>query len=131
MFEAGCQELLLESEISSGEFYDLYVRNVNLTAKTYLSIQATLAPPTTGKMFKGLLICYAVVLSTFFSVSISGYWAFGNLASGNIFLNFAPSGEPALIPNWLIILANILILTQLFAVSLVSSSTSPLLLELA
>ena len=107
------------------------MRIVNLTAKTYLSIQATLAPPTTGKMFKGMLICYAVATSTYISCSITGYWAFGNLASGNILLNFAPSGGPALIPNWLIILTNILILTQLFANALVSSSTTPLPLELA
>ncbi|KAJ7520903.1 hypothetical protein O6H91_19G028700 [Diphasiastrum complanatum] len=39
-------------------------------------IQATIAPPTSGKMFKGLLICYMVVVSTFFSVAASGYWAF-------------------------------------------------------
>ncbi|RVW54458.1 GABA transporter 1 [Vitis vinifera] len=39
-------------------------------------IQATLAPPVKGKMFKGLCICYTVVTVTFFSVAISGYWAF-------------------------------------------------------
>ncbi|KVH90693.1 hypothetical protein Ccrd_007274 [Cynara cardunculus var. scolymus] len=51
-------------------------------------IQATLAPPVKGKMFKGLCVCYAVVTVTFFSVAISGYWAFGNEAEGLILSNF-------------------------------------------
>ncbi|GFS43034.1 transmembrane amino acid transporter family protein [Actinidia rufa] len=55
---------------------------ISIIATTYGNgiipeIQATIAPPVTGKMFKGLLVCYAVVISTFFSVGISGYWAFG------------------------------------------------------
>ncbi|KAH9542608.1 hypothetical protein CY35_13G016000 [Sphagnum magellanicum] len=83
-------------------------------------IQATLAPPVSGKMFKGLLICYAVVISTFFSVAGAGYWAFGNASAGNIFLNFAPSGGVALIPNWLLFLANMFIIAELFAVALLS-----------
>eukprot|EP00250_Pteridium_aquilinum_P001400 c11596_g1_i1 orf=577-1980(+) len=84
-------------------------------------IQATLAPPVSGKMFKGLCVCYTVVISTFFSVAVSGYWAFGNKSSGNLMSNFAPSGQPALVPNWLNFLANMFILTQLFAVALVYS----------
>jgi len=84
-------------------------------------IQATLAPPVTGKMFKGLCICYTVVLSTFFSVAVSGYWAFGNRSAGNIFNNFAPAGEPSLVPNWLLFTANICIILQLFALALVYS----------
>ncbi|CAK9200661.1 unnamed protein product [Sphagnum troendelagicum] len=84
-------------------------------------IQATLAPPVSGKMFKGLLICYAVVISTFFSVAGAGYWAFGNASAGNIFTNLAPSGGVALIPNWLLFLANIFVIADLFAVALVYS----------
>ncbi|KAG0629440.1 hypothetical protein M758_1G103800 [Ceratodon purpureus] len=78
-------------------------------------IQATLAPPVTGKMFKGLLLCYAVVLSTFFTVAAAGYYAFGNEAQGNIFLNLEPY-----VPKWLNFLSNILVLAQLLAVALVS-----------
>ena len=78
-------------------------------------IQATLAPPATGKMFKGLLICYAVVLSTFFTVAVAGYWAFGNQAQGNLFQNLESSN-----PKWLNFLSNFLVLAQLFAVALVS-----------
>ena len=82
-------------------------------------LQATLSPPVSGKMFKGLCIWYIVVVSTFFSVAVSGYWAFGNRLTGNIFNNFAPSGEPSLVPNWLLFTANIFVLLQLFAVALV------------
>lgn len=92
-------------------------------------IQATLAPPVSGKMFKGLCICYTVVVSTFFSVAVSGYWAFGNQSSGNLMSNFAPSGQPALVPNWLNFLANMFILMQLFAVALVYSQPTFEVLE--
>ncbi|KAL3699437.1 hypothetical protein R1sor_017459 [Riccia sorocarpa] len=83
-------------------------------------IQGTLAPPVTGKMFKGLVVAYAVVCSTYFSVAISGYWAFGNLASGNIFSNFQRPDGTSLVPDWLIVVPNILVIIQLIAVSLVS-----------
>jgi len=81
-------------------------------------------------MFKGLLICYAVVISTFFSGAGAGYWAFGNASAGNIFLNFAPSGGVALIPNWLLFLANMFIIAELFAVALVSIQPTHLSVEL-
>jgi hypothetical protein len=90
----------------------------------FVSSQATLAPPVSGKMFKGLLICYAVVISTFFSVAGAGYWAFGNASVGNIFTNFAPSGGVALIPNWLLFLANMFVIAELFAVALVAPQVS-------
>eukprot|EP00253_Pinus_taeda_P000834 PITA_00834 len=92
-------------------------------------IQATLAPPVSGKMFKGLCICYTVVVSTFFSVAVSGYWAFGNQAAGNIFSNFAPTGERSLIPNWLLFIANMCVIVQLFAFVLVYSQPTFEVLE--
>jgi hypothetical protein len=92
-------------------------------------IQATLSPPVTGKMFKGLCICYTVVVSTFFSVAVSGYWAFGNGSAGNIFSNLAPAGEPSLVPNWLLFTANICVILQLFAVALVYSQPTFEVLE--
>ena len=82
-------------------------------------MQATIAPPVSGKMFKGLCVCYAVVASTYLSVAISGYWAFGNESAGNVMSNLAPSGMPALVPNWLIFVANMCIIIQLLAVCLV------------
>ncbi|XP_042012267.1 GABA transporter 1-like isoform X3 [Salvia splendens] len=81
-------------------------------------IQATLAPPVKGKMFKGLCICYAVVLTTFFSVSISGYWAFGNLAQGLVLNNFLEDGKP-LLPKWFILMTNAITILQLSAVAVV------------
>jgi hypothetical protein len=96
----------------------------------FVPSQATLAPPVSGKMFKGLLICYAVVIPTFFSVAGAGYWAFGNASAGNIFLNFAPSGGVALIPNWLLFLANMFVIAELFAVALVSIQPTHLSVEL-
>ena len=98
------------------------IRQVNPYTANILQFQATLAPPVGKKMFKGLLICYAVVVTTFFSVAISGYWAFGNQAAGYILTNLAPRETPSLVPNWLIYLANIFVLAQLFAVALVSIS---------
>ncbi|KAL4182439.1 hypothetical protein AMTRI_Chr11g150040 [Amborella trichopoda] len=81
-------------------------------------IQATLAPPVKGKMFKGLLVCYSVVFVTFFSVAISGYWAFGNKAGGTILANFFVDGK-ALVPKWLLVLSNLFALLQVSAVGVV------------
>ncbi|KAL0370151.1 UNVERIFIED_CONTAM: GABA transporter 1 [Sesamum angustifolium] len=81
-------------------------------------IQATLAPPVKGKMLKGLCICYAVVTATFFSVAISGYWAFGNGAYGLVLTNFLGDGEP-LVPKWFILMTNAFTILQLSAVAVV------------
>jgi hypothetical protein len=81
-------------------------------------------------MLKGLLICYAIVISTFFSVANAIYWAFGNASTCNIFTNLAPSGGVALIPNWLLFLDNMFVIAELFVVALVSIQPSPLSVEL-
>ncbi|XP_004506126.1 GABA transporter 1-like [Cicer arietinum] len=81
-------------------------------------IQATLAPPVKGKMFKGLSVCYAAVTVTFFSVAISGYWAFGNQSEGLILSNFVDNGKP-LVPKWFIYMTNIFTIVQLSAVGVV------------
>ncbi|KAL9247391.1 hypothetical protein vseg_020827 [Gypsophila vaccaria] len=80
--------------------------------------QATLAPPVKGKMFKGLCVCYTVVSVTFFSVAISGYWAFGNQAQGQILSNFIVDGK-ALLPKWFIIITNAFVFLQIAAVGVV------------
>ncbi|KAG0581910.1 hypothetical protein M758_3G019500 [Ceratodon purpureus] len=82
-------------------------------------IQATVAPPVTGKMEKGIALCYTVVFVTFYPVAISGYWAFGNQAQGNIFDNLVPSEGPELLPQWLVGIASIAIVAQLLAIGLV------------
>ncbi|XP_048135895.1 GABA transporter 1 isoform X2 [Rhodamnia argentea] len=81
-------------------------------------IQATLAPPVTGKMFKGLCVCFTVVVVTFFSVAISGYWAFGNQAEGLLLSNFLVNGK-ALVPKWFILMTNMFTILQLSAVGVV------------
>ncbi|XVF46844.1 hypothetical protein PTKIN_Ptkin03bG0060300 [Pterospermum kingtungense] len=81
-------------------------------------IQATIAPPVKGKMFKGLCICYTVVIMTFFSVAISGYWAFGNESKGLLLNNFLRDGKP-LAPKWFILMTNIFTVLQLSAVTVV------------
>lgn len=83
-----------------------------------VTLQATLAPPVKGKMFKGLCICYAVVTSTFFSVAISGYWAFGNQSEGLILSNFTENGRN-LVPKAFILITNLFTIMQLSAVAVV------------
>ena len=81
-------------------------------------IQATVAAPVTGKMFKGLCLCYAVVVTTFFSVATAGYWAFGNAAQGLLLNNFMVDGKPV-IPVWLLLMAELFTLVQLSATATV------------
>ncbi|CAL5404258.1 unnamed protein product [Camellia sinensis] len=79
--------------------------------------QATIVAPVTGKMFKELLVCYAVVISTFFNVAISGYWAFGNQSQGSILQNFMVDGKP-LVPRGFLLMTNAFTLLQVIAVVL-------------
>ncbi|KAH8497929.1 hypothetical protein H0E87_017004 [Populus deltoides] len=81
-------------------------------------IQATVAPPVKGKMFKGLCICYTVLSLTFFSVAISGYWAFGNHSEPLVISNFLADGQ-TLVPKWFVLMVNIFIILQLSAVAVV------------
>lgn len=93
-------------------------------------IQATLAPPATGKMVKGLVLCYLVIIVTFCSVSISGYLVFGNKSSPNILNSFLPIQGPALAPKWLVGLTVGLVLLQLFAITLVYSQVTYEIMEM-
>ncbi|KAL3581316.1 hypothetical protein D5086_015648 [Populus alba] len=91
---------------------------ISIIATTYGNgiipeIQATVAPPVEGKMFKGLLVCYAVIIMTFFSVAISGYWAFGNQTKGVILNNFMVDEKP-LLPTWVLLMINVLTLLQVY-----------------
>ncbi|CAH2041611.1 unnamed protein product [Thlaspi arvense] len=87
-------------------------------------IQATLAPPATGKMLKGLLLCYSVILITFYSAAVSGYWVFGNKSNSNILKSLMPDEGPSLAPTWVLGLAVVFILLQLFAIGLVYSQVA-------
>ncbi|KAK9275703.1 hypothetical protein L1049_022970 [Liquidambar formosana] len=92
-------------------------------------IHATLAPPATGKMVKGLLMCYTVIFLTFYSAAVSGYWVFGNEASSNILKSLMPDDGPSLAPTWVLGLAVIFILLQLFAIGLVYSQVAYEIME--
>ncbi|KAL2324906.1 hypothetical protein Fmac_023964 [Flemingia macrophylla] len=96
---------------------------ISIIATTYASgiipeIQATLAAPVKGKMFKGLCLCYAVIAATYFSVAISGYWAFGNDSGATILANFV-RGTRLLLPKWFFLMTNIFILLQVMALTAV------------
>ncbi|KAI4384370.1 hypothetical protein MLD38_002536 [Melastoma candidum] len=96
---------------------------ISIIATTYASgiipeIQATLAPPVKGKMFKGLCICYSVVVTTFTIVAIAGYWAFGNRAKATVLMNFMGDMKP-LLPTWFLLMTNIFTLLQTAAVTVV------------
>lgn len=96
---------------------------ISIISTTYASgiipeIQATLAPPVKGKMFKGLSVCYSVIVTTYFSVGISGYWAFGNQSKGTVLTNFMGETKP-LLPTWFLLMTNIFCLLQLSAVAVV------------
>ncbi|KAM7260405.1 hypothetical protein ACFE04_016146 [Oxalis oulophora] len=82
-------------------------------------IQATLAPPVKGKMFKGLCVCYTIIAATFFSVSVSGYWAFGNECKGVILSNFVDDNGSPLLPKWFILITNVFAILQVSAVAVV------------
>lgn len=92
-------------------------------------IQATLAPPATGKMLKGLLMCYSVIFITFYSAAVSGYWVFGNESNSNILKSLMPDEGPALAPTWVLGLAVIFVLLQLFAIGLVYSQVAYEIME--
>ncbi|XP_072965702.1 probable GABA transporter 2 [Typha angustifolia] len=92
-------------------------------------IQATLAPPATGKMVKGLILCYSVIFVTFYSAAISGYWAFGKQVQSNVLKSLLPDGGPSLAPTWLLGLAVVFILLQLLAIGLVYSQVAYEIME--
>lgn len=92
-------------------------------------IQATLAPPATGKMVKGLIMCYIVIFLTFYSAAVSGYWVFGNKSNSNILKSLMPDEGPTLAPVWLLGLAILFVLLQLFAIGLVYSQVAYEIME--
>uniref|UniRef100_A0A0E0DV09 Amino acid transporter transmembrane domain-containing protein n=1 Tax=Oryza meridionalis TaxID=40149 RepID=A0A0E0DV09_9ORYZ len=92
-------------------------------------IQATLAPPAAGKMMKALVLCYTVVVFTFYLPAITGYWAFGNQVQSNVLQSLMPDKGPSLAPTWLLGLAVVLVLLQLLAIALVYSQVAYEIME--
>ncbi|KAK6935499.1 hypothetical protein RJ641_035654, partial [Dillenia turbinata] len=61
--------------------------SISITAAIYGNgilpeIQATLALPATGKMAKGLMMCYGVIFITFYSAAVSGYRQLADVKQG-------------------------------------------------
>ncbi|CAL9173497.1 unnamed protein product [Musa hybrid cultivar] len=92
-------------------------------------IQATMAPPATGKMVKGLMLCYSVIIVTFYSAAVSGYWAFGNKVNSNVLNSLLPNSGPSLAPTWLLGLSVVFVLLQLLAIGLVYSQVAYEIIE--
>ncbi|GAV63554.1 Aa_trans domain-containing protein, partial [Cephalotus follicularis] len=92
-------------------------------------IQATLAPPATGKMVKGLIMCYTVIFLTFYSVAVSGYYVFGNKSNSNILKSLMPDHGPSLAPTLVLGLAIVFVLLQLLAIGLVYSQVAYEIME--
>ncbi|CAA6665880.1 unnamed protein product [Spirodela intermedia] len=92
-------------------------------------IQATVAPPATGKMVKGLTLCYTVIVITFYPTAVSGYWAFGNKVNSNVLKTLMPDEGPSLAPTWLLGLAAVFVLLQLFSIGLVYSQVAYEIME--
>ncbi|XP_038880133.1 probable GABA transporter 2 isoform X2 [Benincasa hispida] len=92
-------------------------------------IQATLAAPASGKMVKGLIMCYGVIFVSFYAIGGSGYWVFGNKATSNILQSLMPDKGPSLAPTWILGLAVIFVLLQLLAIALVYSQVAYEIME--
>ncbi|KAL4204134.1 hypothetical protein AMTRI_Chr01g108200 [Amborella trichopoda] len=92
-------------------------------------IQATLAPPVTGKMLKALSLCYIVIFFTFYAAAISGYWAFGNKVNSNILKSLMPDNGPSYVPTWMLGIAIIFVILQLFAIGMVYSQVAYEIME--
>ncbi|KAK0592976.1 hypothetical protein LWI29_028463 [Acer saccharum] len=101
-----------------GAFNGISIISTTFASGIIPEIQATIAAPVKGKMFKGLCMCYGVIICTFFSVAISGYWAFGNQSKGTILYNFMGDEKP-LLPTWFLLMTNIFTLMQLIAITLI------------
>lgn len=74
-------------------------------------------------MAKALVMSYSVLFLTFYFPAITGYWAFGNQVRSNVLKSLMPTSGPSLAPEWLLILAVVLVLLQLIAIALVSMAS--------
>ncbi|MCO5599950.1 hypothetical protein L7F22_054057 [Adiantum nelumboides] len=83
--------------------------------------QASISKPIKDNMVKGLHLCYVATIATFFSVAITGYWAFGNASNSNIFLSMVSTDGTTYIPSWIFVLGNLCMIIQLIAGSVLYS----------
>ncbi|XP_022942093.1 probable GABA transporter 2 isoform X2 [Cucurbita moschata] len=130
--EAGSRDYSLESSPKSRMFSAF--TSISILAAIFGNgilpeIQATLAAPASGKMVKGLSMCYTVIFLTFYAIAVSGYWVFGNRATPNILQSLMPDTGPSLAPTWILGLAVIFVLLQLLAIALVYSQVAYEIME--
>ncbi|KAG9457004.1 hypothetical protein H6P81_001512 [Aristolochia fimbriata] len=99
------------SSTSAGMTFDVFnaIGTVGFSYAAHsvaLEIQATL--PSTeeksskGPMWHGVLFAYAIVAFCYFSVSVAGYWAFGNTVQDDILVSLER-------PPWLVAVGNLMV----------------------
>ncbi|KAL3148674.1 hypothetical protein ABBQ38_014090 [Trebouxia sp. C0009 RCD-2024] len=69
-------------------------------------VQATVKEPAVKNMFKGITMAYSLISSTYFTVAISGYWAFGQTSLPYLLNNLST-------PSWPITIANLAAIVQI------------------
>lgn len=69
-------------------------------------MQATVKEPAILNMRKGITMAYCLISSTYFTVAISGYWAFGQTVLPYLLNNLTT-------PTWPVTIANIAAIIQI------------------
>ena len=69
-------------------------------------MQATIKEPAITNMRKGISMAYTLISSTYFTVAISGYWAFGQTCLPYLLNNLTT-------PTWPLTIANIAAIIQI------------------
>lgn len=69
-------------------------------------LQATIKEPAISNMRKGIGMAYTLISSTYLTVAISGYWAFGNGVQAYLINSLST-------PTWPVTIANICAIVQI------------------
>jgi hypothetical protein len=69
-------------------------------------MQATVKEPAIMNMRKGITMAYCLISSTYFTVAVSGYWAFGQTVLPYLLNNLTT-------PTWPVTIANIAAIIQI------------------
>ena len=78
MHKSACPTVTCGGEFKHSASSDSMVSSKqSQTIVLLLLLLATVKEPAVSNMCKGITMAYALITSTYFSVAISGYWAFG------------------------------------------------------
>lgn len=88
----------------------------------HLTLQATIKEPAITNMRKGIGMAYTLISSTYLTVAIAGYWAFGNGVQAYLINSLSTPTWPVTIAN----LAAIVQITGCYQVSILSLLVSML-----